>query len=79
MSEQSYPIKQPLYLAYLLRLWQEDRQGHTWRISLEDAHTGERKGFATLDDLLSFLDQQTEEFSRNDVDQGAGRGGGSYG
>jgi len=48
------------YLAYMLRLWQisgEDRP--TWRASLEDAHTGARQGFASLDALFAFLEERT--------------------
>ena len=29
-----------------------------WRASLENAHTGERKGFTSLDDLFDFLRRQ---------------------
>jgi len=48
------------YLAYMLRLWQisgEDRP--TWRASLEDAQTGARQGFASLDALFAFLKDKT--------------------
>ena len=47
------------YLSYLLRLWQT-RSGdeRIWRASLENPHTGERKGFATLADLFTFLEQE---------------------
>ena len=44
------------YLAYLLRLWQMDQDGNkVWRASLEDPHTGERRGFHSLDALVEFL------------------------
>jgi hypothetical protein len=44
------------YLAYLLRLWQAGDVGDsTWRASLESPHTGERRGFASLDLLFAFL------------------------
>ncbi len=47
------------YLAYLLRLWQVGSgKEATWRAALEDAHTGERQGFASLDDLFHFLRQE---------------------
>jgi hypothetical protein len=46
----------PGYMAYLLRLWQVDEgEGMTWRATLESPHTGERRGFASLADLFSFL------------------------
>ena len=51
--------EQRSYLSYLLRLWQT-RGGDewVWRASLEDPHTGERKGFASLTDLFTFLEQE---------------------
>jgi hypothetical protein len=58
--------EQPEYLSYLLRLWRVSGQGEsqsplpkaTWRASLEDPHTGERQGFASLDALVEFLWEQ---------------------
>lgn len=47
------------YLSYLLRLWREGEEKTTWRASLESSRTGERKGFASLDDLFHFLRRQT--------------------
>ena len=54
------------YLSYLLRLWRAEagregaRPGNaTWRASLESALTGERQGFASLDELVEFLQRQT--------------------
>ena len=44
------------YLAYLLRLWHVKNAGRwIWRASLEDAHTGERQGFVSLEALIAFL------------------------
>ena len=57
------PQEQAKYRAYLLRLWQgsTDGGGATgWSASVEDPHTGERIGFATLDHLFAYLLQQTE-------------------
>lgn len=49
------------YQAYMLRLWQvTSSDAVVWRASLEDPHTGERKGFADLESLLAFLKTQTE-------------------
>ena len=46
----------PRYCAYLLRCWEARGQEEaTWRFSVEDAHTGERRGFSGLDVLLAFL------------------------
>ena len=51
MSEQ-----ERCYLSYLLRLWQIESKGQlVWRASLEDARTGERQGFASIEALLAFL------------------------
>lgn len=50
--------EQPAYRAYLLRLWQVRSGGHlVWRASIEDAHTGMRLGFASLEQLIDFLQQ----------------------
>jgi len=52
--------EQPDYLSYLLRLWRvSDEEKAIWRASLESSHTGERKGFASLDDLFTFLEKET--------------------
>lgn len=49
------------YRAFVLRTWQESSQGAAgiWRYSLEDPHSGERYGFATIDALVEFLQSQT--------------------
>jgi hypothetical protein len=56
--------KQRAYVAYLLRLWRvvSDDGAHSpvWRASVEDPHTGQRRGFADLDRLYDFLRQETE-------------------
>jgi hypothetical protein len=47
--------------SYLLRLWQTGSvEQQVWRASLEHVPTGERLGFATLEQLFVFLIQQTE-------------------
>jgi hypothetical protein len=50
------------YRAYLLRLWlAEGDDGHRiWRAALEEARTGERKGFAGLESLFAFLKEQLD-------------------
>jgi len=53
------------YEAFMLRLWQVgdgDKLG--WRASLERPSTGELCGFATLDELISYLRAITELESR---------------
>ena len=48
------------YMAYLLRVWQvQGKEGPSWRASLENAHTGERRGFASLEELFDFVREQT--------------------
>jgi len=50
----------PRYLAFILRLRQaRDNEEMLWRASLEDPHTGERRGFASLEMLFAFLREQT--------------------
>ncbi|NOZ28129.1 MAG: hypothetical protein GXP39_08780 [Chloroflexi bacterium] len=47
------------YIAYLLRLWRAgEGEGGEWRASVEDPHTGERRGFASLEALFAFLREQ---------------------
>jgi hypothetical protein len=54
--------EQSSYRAYLLRLWLADLEvtGAGWRASLEDPHTGERLGFAGLEQLFAYLLTLTE-------------------
>jgi hypothetical protein len=33
----------------------------TWRASLESARTGERAGFASLEELFGFLEKETQQ------------------
>lgn len=49
-----------LYRAYLLRLWCAERAAaECWRASLENSHTGERIGFASLEELFDFLMEES--------------------
>ena len=47
------------YVAYLLRGWAEHSDDPTaslaWRFSLEDPHTGRRRGFPSLEQLVAAL------------------------
>ena len=62
-------MKQPRrYYSYLLRLWQESgsssqgappRDPPQWRASLERPQSGERLGFASLQELITFLETET--------------------
>ncbi|MBK8904766.1 MAG: hypothetical protein IPM53_26540 [Anaerolineaceae bacterium] len=48
------------YMAFLLRLWREKRDG-AWRALLENPNNGERAAFATLAELVTFLEEKTGE------------------
>jgi hypothetical protein len=61
--------------SYLLRLWRETGRGLTqWRASLQDPESSERVGFATLEQLFSYLRQRTA-----DPSEGSGPGLGDKG
>lgn len=53
------------YRSYLLRLWKDDvvddAVKQDWHISLENPFTGERRRFATLNDLFKYLESQIQE------------------
>ena len=52
----------PRYCAWLLRCWEVRGPGPgppmAWRCSLEDPHTGEQRGFARLEALSAFLQDE---------------------
>ena len=59
------------YYAYLLRLWPGDAgtEGAAgWRATLEDARSGERLGFASLEQLFAHLMQLAETYGKTPVD-----------
>jgi len=45
------------YLAYLLRFWREE-EAVSWRATIEDPHTGEKRSFAAPEDVWDFLQNQ---------------------
>ena len=51
------------YKAYLLRLWRESHKAE-WRALLENPNSGERVVFATLGELVAFLEEKTGEVIR---------------
>ena len=58
------------YVAYLLRLWRETSGESTrWRASLQDPHSGERVGFASLEELFEFLHRQVVAATDSDEKQ----------
>ena len=58
----------PAYRAFLLRLWIEHTNGNKWYFSLEDTQTGKRKGFASVEKLVAYLEELISEsqISSND-------------
>ena len=55
------------YYSFLLRLWRTSSHGNAvWRASLESAQTGERCGFADLESLFAFLEEQTGGDARSE-------------
>jgi hypothetical protein len=50
------------YRSYLLRIWVEVVDGvEKRRFSLEDPFTGDRKGFANMEDLFTYLEKQIQQ------------------
>jgi hypothetical protein len=65
------------YVAYLLRLWQvEEGENVLWRASLESTQTGERRGFATLADLFTFLENEVCQVVQDQLAPSTGGKGG---
>ena len=68
---QSFP--QPSgYRSYLLRFWEERSEQSAltlWRISLEDPSTGQRRGFASLEALMAWLQSELARLSRTESDE----------
>ena len=63
-----FPDTAPRQRVYILRLWETRSDlpdaSATWRFSTQDPQTGERRGFASLDSLMAFLDGQTSQPER---------------
>ena len=54
--------EQSRYQSYLLRLWQtSDGKKTIWRASLQSPNSEERQGFASLEELMSFIKAQAEQ------------------
>jgi len=51
------------YYAYLLRCWRENAAA-PWRATLENPHSGEIIGFASLEQLYQFLERQTGQHNQ---------------
>ena len=51
---------QQFVLSYVLRMWRtRNGERSVWRASLQDVRSGERMGFAGLDEVARFLRAQT--------------------
>jgi hypothetical protein len=63
--------EQSSYRVYVLRSWQEGGPASgtpaVWRFSLEDPTTRQRRGFADLVALMSFLAAETEKSCSWDI------------
>jgi hypothetical protein len=64
---QEHKISKRYYLAYLLRLWKESDTA-TWRVTLENPHTGCRHAFSDLKKLFAFLEEKTSEGEETDAE-----------
>jgi len=52
--------KETHYQAYMLRLWRESAD-MPWRATLQDPHSQEKVGFASVEQLLAYIRTQTRE------------------
>jgi hypothetical protein len=68
------------YRSYLLRLWQAQVNGQlVWRASLENPHSRERRGFANLVDLFTYLASEIGDTVQGQPALGAdGEGGDAH-
>jgi hypothetical protein len=67
LSKVIMPSSPPPYLSYLLRLWLAgDNDLPEWRAALLDPLTGERRGFASLEEMTIYLQGKMAEYIRGD-------------
>jgi hypothetical protein len=52
------------YRSFLLRLWLEPDDPPAWRAMLESPLNGERHGFASLESLFAFLEQEARRMEQ---------------
>ena len=58
------------YRSFLLRVWQSEQQGQiSFRLLLEDVHSGERYTFASMEALLAFLAESDSPASEQAVQE----------
>jgi len=56
------PVSRP-YFAFMLRMWRVDEKHVAWRVTLEEARTGERYAFRDLNLMLRFLVERANSYS----------------
>jgi hypothetical protein len=61
------------YQAYLLRLWRED-EASPWRASLQDARVGQLLSFASVAQLIAYIEQRTVVVAQRKGNLGDGAG-----
>jgi hypothetical protein len=65
----SFFNRPPRYHTFLLTLWEERNEDPNspavWRFRLEDPHTRQQQGFASLEALMAALEQ---EMANNDTE-----------
>lgn len=77
MHEMVTDAASPPETTLILRVWREGEGVESvWRCSVEDPSSRQRRGFATLAELLPFLQVLTDsEDLRHAADAGAAQGG----
>jgi hypothetical protein len=60
-------MTEPKYHSYLLRLWQEDTGSKPrWRFVVVNLIEGQQWGFASLERMVAFLEEQVDSLSAPD-------------
>ena len=50
------------YYSFLLRMWRvKENNQQVWRASLDNVESGDKRGFACLEELLAYLRQTAEQ------------------
>lgn len=47
-------VQEPNYKAFILRIWKESAG---WRFSIEPIGSGRRQGFASIEQMVTFLEE----------------------
>lgn len=58
LKSEAMGAKQPVHFSFLVRLWLEEGT-KKWRAIVINIYTGERRGFADMGRLLSFLEEKS--------------------